>query len=678
MPKLDGLSGGVQYEDKEVEDINVGTDEDGINSVEVESEVANRDYAEFEAAKEYTEQQELSEPVSSEDIKFVIEVMKKEAPYDETSIKQLFYGCCSAFTKLPIHHNINSRKTGSGKSYILILVSGYFPNKYVLSFIGMSDKALVHEQGIQVIVDEETGNTVSAEPAIEDRQKKIAELETKIGELEVMIKDAKVQNKKVFISQKNTLKKQKRLHEAEIKDICKNCEKLIILDNRIILMLDTAQEGLYNTLMSMMSQDTARDQIYQFTDKQGLGKLRATKNRLRGTPAIFTTQVIDDTRQVRYQEKNRRFIHVTPDTSSEKISSAKKLIGQRYGLLPEEYDEIVVHSAEKERASKVVSLIVDKLIDHSKLLKPKESGVKIPFVESINHGIAGNETEWSMTVMDRTIRYLAIITKVNMNSRPRIIDNVTGRFYPVSIFTDLKETLQLMKMASGVLRPYISYWYNKVFLPRFKELGGQPNAKYSDSGFAIEKETYVGLTTEQLANATFEVMKIPITTEDIRRQYLYPLSNLGIINIAKSSINRNELICFPLEDEGNIFNIFTDEGDLRLKITDDSFFPTRTLLEDSFRSIVKQDAKEGVLKLNSKFSLIDEDGRDITIDELIDRYLDDPETCFKSDISEQKGIELRALCMYDAPFPVPADSYLSNNKMLELKNVCTPLLGVVI
>src|SRR5919106_3810980 len=109
----------------------------GIDLDEADNEV-------YEAAKELIEQQELSEPVTSEDIKFVIEVMKKEAPYDETSIKQLFYGCCSAFTKLPIHHNVNSRKTGSGKSYLLILVSGYFPNRYVLSFIGMSNKALVH------------------------------------------------------------------------------------------------------------------------------------------------------------------------------------------------------------------------------------------------------------------------------------------------------------------------------------------------------------------------------------------------------------------------------------------------------------------------------------------------------------------------------------------------------
>jgi hypothetical protein len=434
-----------------------------------------------EAVQRVLEEEQGEHRVTDQEIDFIFETMKKEAPFDEVAIKQLFYGCASAFTKLPIHHNVNSRKSGSGKSYILILVSGYFPNRYVLSFVGMSDKALVHEQGIQVMVDEETGNTILADPIIEDHKKTIEELEKKLEN----------PNNK---SQKKELKNQIRQHEREIRDIYKKCEKLIVLDNRIILMLDTAQEGLYNTLMSMISQDTTRDQIYQFTDKLGSGKLGATKNRLRGTPALFTTQVIDDSKQVRYQEKNRRFIHVTPDTSVEKIASAKRLTGQRYGLLPEEYDEQVLDSADKERAKEIVSIIVDKLIDHSKLFKPKESGIKIPFAGSISHGIGNDETEWSMTVMDRLMRYLTIITKVNMDSRPTIIDTETGRLYPISTFEDLRETLQLMKMGSSILRPYIANWYNKVFIPRFRELGGKPNARYNDKGEIVEREAYVGLT----------------------------------------------------------------------------------------------------------------------------------------------------------------------------------------
>ena len=41
------------------------------------------------------------------------------------------------------------------------------------------------------------------------------------------------------------------------------------------------------------------------------------------------------------------------------------------------------------------------------------------------------------------MRYLTIITKLNMDSRPRIIDTETGVVYPISIFDDLKEHCNL-------------------------------------------------------------------------------------------------------------------------------------------------------------------------------------------------------------------------------------------
>ena len=260
--------------------------------------------------------------------------------------------------------------------------------------------------------------------------------------------------------------------------------------------------------MSMISQDSD-DQLYEFTDKSGTGKIGSKVNRLRGTPTIFNTQVIDDSRQVRYQEKNRRLIHVIPDTSTKKIHTAMDLISHRYGLVNEEYDIQVVNGVDKERVKDIVSIITDKLIDHSKFLAPKESGVKICFGKSIAYGIhkGGDIAEWGMTVMDRTMRYLTIITKVNMDSRPRIIDTETGKFYPISTFEDLKETLELMGMASSMLRPYVAYWYNTVFLSAFKVLPDEPNKVTKDiinsdgirQQITIMQETDIGLTSKELA-----------------------------------------------------------------------------------------------------------------------------------------------------------------------------------
>ena len=59
-----------------------------------------------------------------------------------------------------------------------------------------------------------------------------------------------------------------------------------------------------------------------------------------------------------------------------------------------------------------------------------------------------------------------------MDSRPKIIDTEKGISYPISMFDDLAETLQLMGVASSSIRPYIANWYNKAFLQAFNELDG--------------------------------------------------------------------------------------------------------------------------------------------------------------------------------------------------------------
>ena len=82
-----------------------------------------------------------------------------------------------------------------------------------------------------------------------------------------------------------------------------------------------------------------------------------------------------------------------------------------------------------------------------------------------------------------------------MDSRPRLIDTeIEGKFFPISIFDDLRETLRLMGVASSTVRPYIVDWYNQVFLPAFKDLGGEPNV-LKVNGIIIEKEYMLGLHT---------------------------------------------------------------------------------------------------------------------------------------------------------------------------------------
>ncbi len=72
-----------------------------------------------------------------------------------------------------------------------------------------------------------------------------------------------------------------------------------------------------------------------------------------------------------------------------------------------------------------------------------------------------------MTVLTRLLNYIAIITKVNMDSRPKIVDTETGVFYPISIYDDLKDALEIMKTASLSIRPYQQDWYNNSIFTCF-------------------------------------------------------------------------------------------------------------------------------------------------------------------------------------------------------------------
>jgi len=403
-----------------------------------------------------------------------------------------------------------------------------------------------------VIKDEQTGELKPLEPIILDKEDEIDGLDP---------------------SKKEDKKRIKEI-ESEIKALTKRQQKLIDLDNTIIIIQDTPQDSLLVNLMSLLSQDGNKDQEYIFTDRTSSGKMTPGSNIIRGMPVLFTTRVIDDTKHTRFEETNRRSVNVTPNVSREKIDSANNLIAARYGLLPDEYDQLIVSREEQQRARDKVSILVEKLKAHTKSLGPKESGIKVPFLEAIANAMPSDNV-WSMTVMDRTMRYLAIITKVHMDNRPRSVNTETGAFYPISTYEDLRETLTLMERGGSNIRPYIAQWYNSVFLPAFTELPDEPDSKV----IAVEKagktaettitEDHKGLTSNQLAEKTKQVMKVAKPSADeMLKKYLYPLLNQGVIDKVQSKLNKTNNLYFPSDEEqSGIFSLFAgDNAELKLRV----------------------------------------------------------------------------------------------------------------
>lgn len=121
------------------------------------------------------EQELIKRPVTEEDINFVLNTMYKEGQDDKPSIQQTFFGCCSAATKVPMNHDFNSQKSGTGKNYLIELVISLFPRKYVQQHAHVSDKAFFHGRGQLVLLDEETGLTVPVQRMIDALEEEISD-----------------------------------------------------------------------------------------------------------------------------------------------------------------------------------------------------------------------------------------------------------------------------------------------------------------------------------------------------------------------------------------------------------------------------------------------------------------------------------------------------------------------
>jgi hypothetical protein len=113
-------------------------------------------------------------------------------------------------------------------------------------------------------------------------------------------------------------------------------------------------------------------------------------------------------------------------------------------------------------------------------------------------------------------------------------------FYPISIYDNLKEALDIMKTASLSVRPYQQEWYTNVFLPAFEELSPEPNYKISEYVHIIAKENVVGLTTKQLADI-MNKHGMNSLISSLYENYLRRLAKQGITNYGKSVLNGKEI-----------------------------------------------------------------------------------------------------------------------------------------
>lgn len=332
----------------------------------------------------------------------------------------------------------------------------------------------------------------------------------------------------------------------------------------------------------------------------------------------MTTQVVDDTRNYRFAEKNRRFIHINPATTENKIEETMRQMSIKLGGPSDDFESIV-SKVDIEKSKKIVGKLCDKIYEHNQKFLDnniKDNGIKIPYASILYSNLSLSDA-WSMTVLTRLLHYIAIITKVNMDSRPKLVDTETGLLYPIAIYDDLKEALEIMKTASLSIRPYQQEWYNNVFLPTFQELGPEPNCKKNAYGDIIARENVVGLTAKQIADR-MNNQGINVSIGSIYENYLRPLIKQGIINHERSVLNTKENLYYPVNIEDNsdlLTPIFPLTEDCRLILNNP--FDEKKVLEESLETLSRRRSNGGGV---NKYKIIDVDGLELSIDRLLERY----------------------------------------------------------
>ena len=126
-------------------------------------------------------------------------------------------------------------------------------------------------------------------------------------------------------------------------------------------------------------------------------------------------------------------------------------------------------------------------------------------------------------------------------------------------------------------------WYNKRFLISYRKLNNKPNqvTRVTKSGKTYDIiEDRAGLSTQQIIEDIKNAGEPSITSDELRKKYLYPLLNHGLIDSVHSRINGRESIYFPVREE-EIHSIFDDDNDPRLTIIYNENWPTPEVIEQS-------------------------------------------------------------------------------------------------
>ena len=284
----------------------------------------------------------------------------------------------------------------------------------------------------------------------------------------------------------------------------RNAKYIVDMRNRILIFLEAPHPETYARLRPILSHDVW-EVAYKFTDRAGR-KLKTRTTYIRGWPAaIFCT-----TREDLMEDLITRGFTITPDVSPDKIKEAQRSIARRYA-----YKQRVPRSVEKLR--EVVYRIRESEVD-----------VLIPYAENIGE-IYPSTLPRDMRDLDRFLTLIKVHAFVHQYTRVRVSTEEDGEFVLADRY-DLESCLEVFSAMEETTRTglpaNVIEFYEKVMLR-----DDISEFNYSD-----------------LINIFYEVYGYRVSRDTIRRKYLTPLIDAGLVNKMPDPTDKRSYLFEPIKD----------------------------------------------------------------------------------------------------------------------------------
>ena len=156
------------------------------------------------------------------------------------------------------------------------------------------------------------------------------------------------------------------------------------------------------------------------------------------------------------------------------------------------------------------------------------------------------------------------------------------------------------------------------------------------------EENRIALTTEQLADATYDHQKKRFSTKQILENYIDPLVNQGYIDKCDSELDKRSRIFYPVT-ASKIRKLFdSDQSNNLLQeccvlVKNPSLYPDKHYINSKIRQVLEYSTQDGNNKVEK---IVNHENKEISIEQVAEIYYGNPQEYFgltpNSD-TEKKG-----------------------------------------